>query len=1044
MSRRTRGYRLPRTLVQLANSTALARSLKDATKSLHVHFLGPKTPASLPTESRRMLQAFIDDHTGKIEHDEAARASQELRQFWQKYVAGNAQKLGAFVGVLRELRPAIESEEDALAWYRDVARPVITGTAYKKNAVDDAQEFIAQLMIYDEEQEDSRQSTSDHICRDLLAVYLERTGSVREGDVFVAEDNVQVAQQVENCLSQFGRKMAKQLFHHLDDLVVRAETRLQGLTLLSSFLRHQAPHLYTVIHTPLVDSLLKCLMNDTSTTILSVALTSLIMLLPHIPGSLTARLPRLFLIYSRLLCWERFSALSSLSQKNLVTDDRYPANDERDNGDVGLDSSWEKARPQDGVIEAATPELMTYYTYLYGLYPLNFMDYIRKPRRYLKLANFPSADEFDLDRSIIRSRSDQFRQAHLLHPNFLNMTIDDEKIDPKWPKMDPADVVADCHSLCVNGRASMLSPGPPPTGRLPPLPLIPPNHNGSLSPTISHASLRSGTGSSWREDNSARVSGTTADPESPILPPEDDGDHLRPRSKGGRGSSLSDLRDDFPMPAAGLGSIKSTRDVPEQPQTNVAYLQREVTLLRNDLNFERWHKSQYSQHIAQLMRKAVKDATVEAETLNLLNANRALKQQLDQVRSAREATIKDANLTRKQANNLEHNLTERFQKMKREQEVWAADMEELRRLRVETKHYRDLLSASEARELNKSHQLELMERNMESMTDLQKQLKEARQKIREFEYREFEMMQAQKEAEFLQSENGALQGKLDRLEHDREQSDPHVESAGQRGLRPESGSYQRSLAASPISAESSPAVLAMSQALADAQSKFATLKKLHSRLMEKHADLELEMATIQGHAPDSRRNSMLSGGDYGSMMSGAIPGRPGVLESIYAVTEYDQSEVAHTTASASDPTDRRYQDVASPDLKPKSEPSMISSIHRVSKPSAGSIARSQGSLVYNKTAPLRPDERSLTGGSETSSMKAAKIRPDSEVRVFGRGKLLMSCAASMHRSLIPFPGGAQNIKLKPVKEKDKASLKDKDKSEPRKGLTSRALKGMGF
>lgn len=77
-------------------------------------------------------------------------------------------------------------------------------------------------------------------------------------------------------------------------------------------------------------------------------------------------------------------------------------------------------------------------------------------------------------------------------------------------------------------------------------------------------------------------------------------------------------------------------------------------------------------------------------------------------------------------------------------------------------------------------------------------------------------------------------------------------------------------------------------------------------------------------------------------------------------------------------------------------------------------------MVFNKTKPLHPDERSLTGGSESSSMKE-KIKPDSEVRVFGRG-------------------GAQNVKLKPVKEKDKGG--SKDKSESKKGL--RAFKGFGL
>ncbi|EGP84596.1 uncharacterized protein MYCGRDRAFT_20590, partial [Zymoseptoria tritici IPO323] len=772
--------------------------LKDATKALSVHFSGPKTPLSLPSESRRMLQSFIDEHAGRIAHDETAGANQELRQFWERYVSGNSQKYGAFIGALKELRLAIVTDEDLLEWYYDAAKPVLTGTSFNKQAEEDAQGFVASLLIYDEAEENAQvcARTSQEICGDLLRVYLARTRGVAEDDGFVAPENAQVAQQVETVLVTFGKKMPKHLFHHLDDLIQKADTRLQGLTLLSSFLRHQAPHLYTVIHTPLVDHLLKCLMNDTSTTILSVAITCLIMLLPHIPGSLGSRLSRLFLIYSRLLCWERFSALSSTSQKNLVTDSRYPMEDDsspdRDNGDVGIDANWEKARPSEGEIQATTPELMTYYTYLYGLYPLHFMSYIRKPRRYLKNVEFPGADEFDLDQAVIRSRSDQFRQVHLLHPNFYNMTMEEELIDPKWPKMDAADVVAECHSLATNPRPSYIGPGPPPACKLPELPTL-----------------------------------ATVDTDK---------------------SRHSSMLDDFPMPTASLGSLYAASEKPANPSTNLSYLQRELTLLKNDLNFERWHKSQYSQHIGQLMRKNIKDATVEAETLNLINANRALKQQLEQVRNAREATIKDSNLTRKQASNLESHMTERFNKMKREQEIWAADADELRRLRIEMKHYRDLLSAAEARELNKSHKLEMIQRELGQLEQLQSQLQEARTRVREMEYKEFEFEQAKREVDILKSEKDTLQMKLERQEIDRERAKrvyaDRVTELEVQASRPSSVMSPREVSSESVAA-SSPAYLALQQALAEAQGRLVALKKAHTRLLERHTDLELDYQSLQ-------------------------------------------------------------------------------------------------------------------------------------------------------------------------------------------------------
>ncbi|KXT16537.1 hypothetical protein AC579_1336 [Pseudocercospora musae] len=1037
------------------NST---RTIREVTRNLQAHFAGSKIPLSLPSESRRMLQSFIDDYQHRIEVDEATKAHQELRQFWDRFVAGNPQKLGAFVGVLRELRAAIVSEDDLLEWYHLACKPVLGSVGFKKTAMDDAQEFVASVMIYDGDENNAQQRsrTSTRICSDLLNVYLARTRGVAEEDQFVAPDNAQIAQQVEGLLVTYGRKMPRQLFNSIDDLLVRAGTRLQGLTLLSSFLRHQTPHIYTVQHTPVVDNLLKCLMNDTSTTVLSVALTSLIMLLPHIPGSLNSRLPRLFLIYSRLLCWERFSALSTDAQKNLVTDDRIAADDYDDHGDVGIDSTWEKCRPREGTAEASTPELKTYYTCLYGLYPLNFMSYIRKPRRYLKSTDFPGADDFDLDQAVVRSRSDQFRQMHLLHPNFYNLTIEEELIDPKWPKMDPADVVAECHSLAIESRSPLASPGPPPTAKLPPLPPIPPSNNGSISPAISHTSLRSGN--SWRDTHSTAVSsGIHNDGDSPVLGPQDDAvEMLRPRSKAGvEKMRSSPVPDDFPLPSSGLPGLQQMRDLSEPPPTtNLAYLQREITLLRNDLNFERWHKAQYSQHIGQLMRKNVKDATVEAETLNLINANRALKQQLEQVRKEREATIRDSNLTRKQANNLESNMTERFNKMKKEQETWTADADELRRLRTEMKTYRDLLSETEARELKTAHELEIVKRNLEQMKNLEAQLEEARRKVREYEYREWDFDQAKREHELLQSEKETLQMRIRRQEQDLQRtkqmySERLVEMEASLAGGAEFDRPPTALSLQPGSG----AQIATQRELEDTKAKLMQLKKSHSRLLERYTDLEMEYQSVKSQLANFQQGY---GGEYGdpprsgslgahferepSVMSGGLPGRPGVLESVYDLaSEYGApSEVAYTNFSQSDPTDKRYVkrsstlasgsyrgDMRGLPVSPISPPRSEATIHSAAgltwKPAAAQTTKSQDSEVtgFNATRPLGSDERSIVSGRSGASgcgPKKEKIDVKSEVRVFGRG-------------------GAQNIKLKPRE----AVRPDKPK-----GFAGKLGKGLGL
>lgn len=713
------------------------------------------------------------------------------------------------------------------------------------------------------------------------------------------------------------------------------------------------------------------------------------------------------------------------------------SSNDHDRGDVGEDPNWQIARPSDHVIESAAPELMIYFTYLYGLYPLNLMSYIRKPRKYLKQIDFPGADDFDLDQAVIRSRTEQFRQAHLLHPNFYSTTIEDELADTKWAKMDPSDVVAECHGLSTNTAPTLASPGPPPTTKLPDLPPVPPipsDIKGTISPSPSHISLRSGH--SWRDNQSTVVATSTADPESPILGPrdtssDDDEDRIRPRSKASaQTAQTSPSVDDFPLPLAFQARRKDMHDT---TQTNVGYLQRENALLRNNLNFERWHKAQYSQHIGQLMRKNVKDATVEAETLNLINANRALKQQLESVRAAREATMKDSALTRKQANSIEANASERLTKMRREQDAWTADADELKRLRSEMKQYRDLLSDAEARELNKGHQLDMIKRDLEQMQKLQATLQEMQRKVRDYEFREFDFERAARELEIVQGEKEVLQMRLQRQEADRERtrklySDKIAElEASQR--EPELSPVRGGFASQANNT-------ANQRALEDAQARLAQLKKVHSRLVEKYTDLELEYSSVKNQLESMRGNqtdSLYFRDDDTSMLSrsGSLiyPQRPdnmhgafGVLESAYDISEYGTTPTANNHSSSStidaitpvavsnrvsnsDPTSRRYQ--APP---PTSNPNNEAMLHRSAgltwkqASSAGNSASRMESnpsrtgtqssepppaAVYNKTAPLAADERSMVSGASGASSetkKKEKIKPNSEVRVYGRGE----------------------------------------------------------
>lgn len=915
--------------------------------------------------------------------------------------------------MLKELRPLIPKEDDLLEWFDLAAKPVLSRLAYNDVAVQDAQDYVVSVLVYDEDHGAAthRSRATARVCSDLLSILTARTGAATNCGESVAASNGKIAGQVEAVLISFGKKMPKHFFYAVDGLIVLESTRLKGLLLLSSFLKHQTPHLWKATQTPIVDHLLKCLMNDKSTTILQVALTSLIMLLPQIPGALKPLLPRLFLVYSRFLCWERYDPFSTEAQRSLVTDERV-SDDDYD--DVGIDASWEVAHPPPGAIEATAPELTTYFTLLYGLYPLSFMSYIRKPRKYLKSVDFPGADDFALDRAVIRSRSDVFRRAHLVHPNFYTITIEEELQDAKWTKMDAADVLAECTALAADNirparsRSVPASPFPPPTKRLPDIPRTPifaTSNDGTASPAYSHMSLRSGT--SWRDTASTAVGGTSVhESGSPIRGPQGErsDDVLSPRTASGPPSVVSPTVPHFSLPSGAYVSDHIAKDAAES-RTDEEYLRQKVTNLQNALDFERWHKAQYSTHIGQLTRKNVKDAIAEADTLNLLNANRALKQQLEQIRGAREATIKDAALTRKQANNLEANVTERLNKMKKEQENWAAEAEELKRLRSEMQHYRDLLSAAEARDLNKAHQLQSMKQDLDEVQKLRAQLQETRRTVRDYELREFEFDSTKRELEIAESEKRTLGMKIQQHQHERDRTKRmYSERLSELEAQIEDSGDNLSQQASPSTHE---------------RRKLVELQTAHLSLVERYTDLEASHSSLKQRLMEHEGGESAELRDIAMGDSFTAVGDSRQLPEGYVYGD-------HPVLSASDPTsERRNPDspnfaVSPPGATPGHMAGVGLTFKRPATVQSQQTKHSSQRLSqqrYTRPSTPRAEERSVFSDStkSTDSKKTNKIAADSEMRVYGRG-------------------GAQNVKMK---------AKEKDDAEGKKGSGSlKALKGL--
>ena len=644
----------------------------------------------------------------------------ELLSIYQHLVVDKPSRLAPFLAIMRNFKPILRGSGRLLQWWEKLAIPIINQLGKEKGLAEEAKNTLLDILVEDEEDEDSI-ATASKITDNLMAIWL------KNNNLAMTEFDDQarfVEGQMQAILLAFGRRRPKTLLTAINKFFVKKDSRILTLGLLCEFIRHQPPHLHQLLQTPLFDNLLRCLQIDTSTRVISLAMTALVMFLPHIPSSLGAHLPALFNIYSRMLFWDRERRAASETSEELDEEKRVESRSVSD-----ADKSWTKLPYLLESDDDTVPELLHYFTFLYGLYPINFMSYIRKPQKYLRHSNFPGADDLDVEPTEIRERSETFREVHLLHPNFFMMTLESElKDNNRWMKSEAADVVAECMALYSPGDEGLLHASRSKSSMghkkveqnvdVPEQPLL--GEPNAVSPYQSrHTSWRNTQSTAVASPEPSRSShipdlhrkasqtsqSVASIADSPALPPTDrflDSPTLPPQLMSGhvalkdiltsqastRGSiyrsvtndsvqSFTDSHNpDKPFHVdADLDSLSrapvprspSLRPAYAEPSLRIAYLHREIQLLHNDLNFERYLKQQHLSHIGQLRRKQIREARVEAETQNLINTNKALKSRLEELKKSMLQMRSETEKSKSHSRKWEADLSSKLRLLREEQ-----------------------------------------------------------------------------------------------------------------------------------------------------------------------------------------------------------------------------------------------------------------------------------------------------------------------------------------------------------------------------------------
>ncbi|KAF2201239.1 hypothetical protein GQ43DRAFT_416177 [Delitschia confertaspora ATCC 74209] len=1045
-----------------------AGTMREAVKALTTTFSAPTTPYPLPDELQQTIEAFLERYHDIEEHD-SQRFHEDLLSLYTKQVAGHPEKHGSFLGALRLVRPALTGESRLEEWWNLVLKPTIDTVGYKRHVLEDAREIIQSILVFDadEDKDGEQRRLSKHFTKRILDMYLARTKLPSSaGDIVTPEDEF-VSEELVSILVAFGRRKPKELLTALDDLFVQKEYRLQALNLMSAFVRLQPPHLHLVLETTLVQHLEKCLMIDSSSTVIELALMVLIMLLPHITSSMTSdyRLCKLFLIYSRILCWDKFEQPQDDESDSVAGDSDTGAQEEGDEDDES-EQGWEKAHQALHYTDDSAPALLYYFTFLYGLFPLNFTSFIRKPRKYLKSHDFPGANDFYLDQDLIHTRTEPYRQVHLMHPNMFTTTVEEELSDNRWVKSDPADVVTECMDLCVAVSTTLDDPGPPPTSKLPDLPVSPSQHVGQVEnlPPHDEGLAENESATSWRNTQStmfapshneqpdevdiesfpkpkSTISSRSPSPvlkkdamDSPLLPPI--GDKFKAES-GQTHSVETSPPPQIPSPRLEVFQVLNTAS--NSPMhtdfrsQNMASLQREIMLLKNDLNFERYLKLQHLTHIGQLQRRHIKEITAEAETQNLINTNRTLKARLAKANELYAQLKREMLTSRNQLKKWESELSAKVRSYRDEQKVWHKEGDDLRadlqKARSDCEKLKKLVEKAEAEGLKAQHRMRALEYELEDYSKMRKELESLQEKVAMFEDQEKEIEGLKKQRKELQNDLHMANMRLDSRDHTREQS----MKAYERKMMDLEGRLQAAERAATKPGQLPPSVQQMlDSALAANNAKMQQLKATHYRLLEKYTEMEIRAHELdaQLQAEQGRRtiqdrwNSEPGDDPMNRQYSIRSSSNAAPRDASQTSEEYDYYSEYHSPASAGSPS----QPFPGRPVRLQSLPTQSQSLreqqaianHMNLFPNEYQNPLDDHFRGLNTTEPVASSAKSsfsVDSGGSGSKGDRDKVAPKSEVRIYGRG-------------------GAQNIGKK-VKDKE-----DKEKKKQNRSGGFRGLKGI--
>ncbi|KAF8275101.1 hypothetical protein EI94DRAFT_1712375 [Lactarius quietus] len=703
-------------------------STTDVSRQIRLHL--ERSPQALSaSEVYTLVDTFVSDCTASEEAEVSVQTLEnDLQVIRDALDLSECAQTETLLSVLHHLEPVLSSTSLISTWFDLVLRPALREPRLSHSAIAQAKDLVVVAL---EKPDNVHPEIQGEFRRRILDLYL--LDAFNEAS---AEDALEWAglpkeqrdqwniwkENLEDILVVFGVDQPEAFLLQIFHCFASPSSRLQLFGLLNRYTAEPLfeQHGCVLVTHPLMSSILTSLLVDNSTTACTIGLTMLTKLLPNFAvqdcGALKRILPQLFAILARILCWRERGPPTS--PPTPTPEGAAPAAPDADNTapeanyservieasrvlDTNPDLQWERLEFSFDSTAAPAPSSRQYFTFLYYLFPCNLVAFLRNPIGYLteKGVERPYAVDWEvvLDHELIKTKSELLLRQHVTHPRLIWHDAETEISNTEvYSQYDTARIVAEC--LLLELRNSN------------------PEWQGSPTPEISTATETKhdiATPPPLSVDLSDSALGSMN-----LTPPMRTVEiRNRPRvslqdmvntSIALKSHLDIDIVDPTPIWPYALFPSEPACQSPgkSDPESSVAQaiagLQREVLILRNELNFESWLARENVRQIGRLFEQRIMNRNAEVERQNLHNKLRENKVLIGSLQQKLKEHSEQTEMAKKKYADWNAELSRKLQDLREQKRTWVSETSALRlaekELRAQFVAQGNLLAEAEERE----------------------------------------------------------------------------------------------------------------------------------------------------------------------------------------------------------------------------------------------------------------------------------------------------------------------------------------------------------